>query len=186
MKTFDNLVVCHENNLERSPACSVLTQTTISSSAIPMRMDEFDSLCESWLDGESHQLHISPLVRRMLERQKRDHQIQVQKRRNMSSIVVADKGELHDSDVMIPIKHHRRVRIADTLLFIKEGYIIYEEDLSESVRALLCDEPSDDDGTNNRPHKPKWYPSRKWWAGVAFTAVVAVAAAVMTGRRRRY
>jgi hypothetical protein len=148
-------------------------------------MDEFDSLCKPLLDGESHQLQLSPLVRRTLERQKRDHQIQVQKRRNMSSIVDADNRESHNSDVMIPIKPGKGIRIADTLLFIKEGYIVYDEELSETVRVCLGHDLADDDNTSiPREHKSRWYPSREWWAGVAFTTVVAVVASVMAGRKR--
>ena len=87
------------------------------------------------------------------------------------------------AEAVVPV-HQKRIRISGTFLFIKEGYIIHEEDLIESVRVLNLEEgkeqeASDDDSNDGLPNEPRW----RFWAGVAIAAVATVAVALV--RRKR-
>ena len=103
-------------------------------------------------------------------------------KRRAEAVVSVHQKRIRISDTL-PF-HQKRIRISDTFLFIKEGYIIHEEDLVESVRVLNLEEgkeqeASDDDSNDGLPNEPRW----RFWAGVAIAAVATVAVALV--RRKR-
>jgi len=172
---------------------SINTDDTHSSSTV-LLLDELDYFCDSLLQGDPSLRPVSPLVVHTLERQRRDRQALVQKRRMKQSKDTQTSGHKHRVETVVPV-NQKRIRVADTLLFIKEGHVIGEEDLAESVRALHLnneskeeEEASVDDPPNTPadgpPEDPShWYHSRRLWAGVAIAAV-AVAAVVLVRRKR--
>lgn len=200
---MENSAQQNENTTKSTPtkgkvpppvASSINTEDSTTSSSTAMLIDELDYFCDFLFQGgKTSDTPVSPLLKKTLSRQRRDRQALVQKRRM-----------LHTSNKNIPNDHKRRaepvvpanqkrVRVADTLLFINEGHVIGEEDLSGSVRTLhatkknelphedadgSADEPPNDDGDG-----PQWYHSRRLWAGVA-VAAVAVAAVVIVRRKR--
>jgi hypothetical protein len=179
------------------------TEDSTQSSSTAVLIDELDYLCDFLLHWDISPKATSPMQHNF-ERQRRDRQALVQKRRMRDSPKKDDNhigGHKHCIERVVPV-NQKRVRVADTLLFVREGHVIGEEDLTGSVRTLHIDETKKeivddpvcdivDDSIEKYPHydddddddDERWHRSRRLWAGVA-VAAVTIGAAVLVKRKR--
>lgn len=162
-----------------SPPGSIYTEDKSTESTL--LLEDLDYLSTFLSHDETPQGPVSPTVKHTLERQRKSREDSFRKKRHIPELSKEQTKQQRNKrpvEGALPANNQKRVRVADTLLFIKEGFVIAEQDLTDSVRALHITE-----GESAQPPR-KWYHSRKLWAGVAVATTVAVASVVL-GRRKQ-